>query len=65
MQQAPYGKVAFVNAGVGGKSATVSGLDPRKGYCFRVGAVLRINPGREPNVSWSAPRCIRGAKPRA
>ncbi len=33
-------------------------LDPARGYCFRVGAVLAVG-----SYAWSDYRCIRGATP--
>jgi len=42
----------------GSTSIAVEGLESRTGYCFQVGAVVEL--GR---VVWSAPACIRGARP--
>lgn len=42
-------------------TAAVTGLDPHKGYCFEVGAVVRL--GNPSTIAWSAPACIRGAAP--
>jgi hypothetical protein len=45
----------------GSTSTTVTGLDPRKGYCFKVGALVAET---QPSVTmaWSQPACIRGAQ---
>lgn len=44
-------------------STTISGLDPAKGYCFVVGAMVAMGQGdKQPaTVAWSKPACIRGA----
>jgi len=65
VQRAPWGQSQIVSAGIGGVTATVAHLNPRLGYCFRVGAVLRINSNGPADVSWSAPFGIRGARCRA
>ncbi|MDR0344414.1 MAG: fibronectin type III domain-containing protein, partial [Nocardiopsaceae bacterium] len=39
--------------------ATITGLRPGKGYCFQVGAVVRL--GNPSTVAWSRPACVRGA----
>ena len=40
-------------------TTTATGLNPRKGYCFEVGAVVRMSSPS--TVAWSRPACIRGA----
>jgi serine/threonine protein kinase len=44
-------------------STTVSGLDPSKGYCFTVGAMVAMgqSDGQAASIAWSKPACIRGA----
>ena len=44
-------------------STTISGLDPSKGYCFIVGAMVALgqSDGQSATISWSKPACIRGA----
>ncbi|WP_165950389.1 hypothetical protein, partial [Actinomadura sp. GC306] len=58
IRQAPAGTDPLVTAQAGSRSATMPGLRPRTRYCFKVGAVLRLNQGQAPDVSWSAPACI-------
>ncbi|MCO5996725.1 serine/threonine-protein kinase [Actinoallomurus rhizosphaericola] len=45
---------------------TVSGLDPQKGYCFTVGALVAIGQGdgQPATIAWAKPKCIRGATAR-
>ncbi|GAA2416917.1 hypothetical protein GCM10010191_29200 [Actinomadura vinacea] len=65
VQTLPAGSTATVSAGKGARSATVTGLDPKTGYCFRVGALLRLNQGAPATMSWSKPpACIRDARVR-
>ncbi|WP_165975694.1 fibronectin type III domain-containing protein, partial [Actinomadura rubrisoli] len=59
VQRQPAGSQAIVSVPAGSRSATLPGLGPRTGYCFKVGAVLRLNQGKAPDVSWSAPACLR------
>jgi serine/threonine-protein kinase PknK len=44
-------------------STTISGLDPSKGYCFTVGAIVALGQsnGQRATIAWSKPACIRGA----
>lgn len=42
-------------------TTTVTGLDPKAGYCFQVGAL--VAEGNPSAVAWSKPACIRGAFP--
>jgi serine/threonine-protein kinase PknK len=44
-------------------STTISGLDPSKGYCFTVGAIVALgqSDGQAATIAWSRPACIRGA----
>jgi hypothetical protein len=44
-------------------STTISGLDPTKGYCFTVGAIVALGQsnGQAATIAWSKPACIRGA----
>jgi serine/threonine protein kinase len=44
-------------------STTISGLDPSKGYCFTVGAIVALgqSDGQAATIAWSKPACIRGA----
>jgi hypothetical protein len=44
-------------------STTISGLDPAKGYCFTVGAIVALgqSDGQQATIAWSKPACIRGA----
>jgi serine/threonine-protein kinase PknK len=44
-------------------STTISGLDPAKGYCFIVGAIVALgqSDGQSATIAWSKPACIRGA----
>ncbi|POM23295.1 Serine/threonine-protein kinase PknK [Actinomadura rubteroloni] len=53
---------AVVSAGNGAQAVTVTGLNAKRGYCFRVGALLRVNQGKAADVSWSSPVCVRGAR---
>ncbi len=46
------------------RTATVPGLRPKVRYCFKVGAVLRLNEGQAPDVAWSKPACDP-ARPRS
>jgi hypothetical protein len=62
VQQQPAGSAPIVPVKSDSRSATVSGLRPKTAYCFRVGAVLRLNQGKAPDVSWSAPACVNKAK---
>ncbi|MEV0614198.1 protein kinase [Nonomuraea sp. NPDC050404] len=57
IQQAPGDRL--VSAAAGGSTHTMGGLDPAKGYCFKVGTVVRL--GRPSSVAWSTTLCIRGA----
>jgi len=63
VQQVASGQAAaaltFLDRGT--MTAMVSGLDPRGGYCFRVGALVAT--GSPATISWSQPVCIRGAIP--
>jgi serine/threonine-protein kinase PknK len=47
-------------------STTISGLDPKKGYCFTVGAIVALgqSDGQPATIAWSKPACIRGATAR-
>jgi serine/threonine-protein kinase PknK len=47
------------SVGTGTETALVTGLNPAKGYCFEVGAVIQF--GNPSIVAWSAPACTRGA----
>ncbi|TDC78812.1 serine/threonine-protein kinase [Actinomadura sp. 7K507] len=58
IQQKPVGAEPLVTAPPGSRSATMTGIAPGTRYCFKVGTVLRLNEGRAPDVSWSAPACI-------
>ena len=62
IQRIPAGGKAVVQP-VGGSdattTATITGLSPGKGYCFQVGAVVRL--GNPSTVAWSRPACVRGA----
>lgn len=62
IQQQPAGTTPIVTVKAGSRSATMPGLRPNTLYCFKVGAVLRLNQGRAPDVSWSAPACVPKAK---
>ncbi|MGH3378073.1 MAG: hypothetical protein ACRDP6_25405, partial [Actinoallomurus sp.] len=44
-------------------STTISGLDPSRGYCFTVGAIVALGQsnGQAATIAWSKPACIRGA----
>jgi hypothetical protein len=44
-------------------NATISGLDPSKGYCFVVGSIVALGQtdGQPASIAWSKPACIRGA----
>lgn len=55
-----------VAPGNGATNAAFGGLNPRTGYCFQAGAVLRAatTAGGAPTVAWSKPFCIRGAHAR-
>ncbi|WP_165969156.1 serine/threonine-protein kinase [Actinomadura sp. KC06] len=65
VQQQPAGTSPIVAVKAGARSATVPGLRPKTAYCFKVGAVLRLNDGKAPDVAWSAPACVNKAKKRA
>ncbi|MES9543712.1 protein kinase [Actinomadura sp. NPDC000600] len=65
VQQQPAGTKPIVAVKAGSHSATMPGLRPKTAYCFKVGAVLRLNPGRAPDVAWSAPACVGRKKKRA
>ncbi|MFG2089825.1 MULTISPECIES: protein kinase [unclassified Spirillospora] len=58
IQRHPAGAEPLITVRAGSRAATVPGLRPGTRYCFKVGAVLRLNPGQAPDVSWSAPTCI-------
>lgn len=58
VQRQPADGDPLVTAQAGSRTATVPGLRPGTRYCFKVGAVLRLNPGQAPDVSWSAPACL-------
>jgi hypothetical protein len=59
LQQGPGSAKVATPLGKEATSARVVGLDPAKGYCFRVGVVLEINTSS--TIAWSPPRCMRGA----
>ena len=42
---------------------TITGLDPKKGYSFTVGAIVALGQsnGEPATIAWSKPACIRGA----
>ncbi|XRQ13681.1 protein kinase domain-containing protein [Actinomadura welshii] len=61
VQRKPAGSNPLVTVQAGSSTATMPGLRPGTRYCFKVGAVLRLNPGQAPDVSWSAPACINNA----
>lgn len=44
-------------------TVTLSGLDPAKGYCFTVGALVALgqSDGQPATIAWSKPKCIRDA----
>ncbi|MDN3357634.1 serine/threonine-protein kinase [Actinomadura sp. DC4] len=44
-------------------STTISGLNPAKGYCFTVGAIVALgqSDGQPATIAWARPACIRGA----
>ncbi|GAA2106884.1 serine/threonine-protein kinase [Actinomadura alba] len=56
IQRAPAGTQPVTSAGTGAMTATVTGLQARTRYCFRVGALLV--PGTPPTIGWSAYRCV-------
>ncbi|WP_329521427.1 serine/threonine-protein kinase [Spirillospora sp. NBC_01491] len=62
VQQLPRGRTEFVTVQPGSRSATVPGLNPKVRYCFQVGAVLRLNPGKPADIAWSSRACTRPAK---
>ncbi|MFA1545356.1 protein kinase domain-containing protein [Actinomadura chokoriensis] len=62
VQRRPAGSQPITTVPAGSRSATVPGLRPKTAYCFKVGAVLRLNQGRAPDVAWSAPACVHPAK---
>ncbi|MFC4051796.1 protein kinase [Actinomadura syzygii] len=62
IQQQPAGTTPIVTVKAGSRSATMPGLRPNTVYCFKVGAVLRLNQGRAPDVAWSAPACVPKGK---
>jgi serine/threonine-protein kinase PknK len=43
---------------------TITGLDPTKGYCFKVGSMVALGQanGQPATIAWSKAACIRGAK---
>ena len=47
-------------------NTTISGLDPKKGYCFTVGAIVALgqSDGQAATIAWSKPACVRGATAR-
>ncbi len=57
----PFGS-GLRSVGTGVDAALITGLNPAKGYCFEVGAVVQF--GDPSIVAWSAPTCIRGASAR-
>ncbi|HEY9525162.1 MAG TPA: serine/threonine-protein kinase [Thermopolyspora sp.] len=59
LQQAPGRAKPATPLAKAADSARVTGLDPQKGYCFRVGVVLEINSSS--TIAWSSIRCVRGA----
>ncbi|WP_242906842.1 serine/threonine-protein kinase [Actinomadura terrae] len=59
VQRQPAGSRAILSVPAGQRSATVANLRPKAAHCFKVGAVLRLNQGSAPDVSWSAPACVR------
>ncbi|MGP4023262.1 protein kinase domain-containing protein [Actinomadura sp. 3N407] len=65
IQQHPAGSEPLITVPAGSRAATVPGLRPNTRYCFKVGAVLRLNQGRAPDVSWSAPACTPKGKKRS
>ncbi|MEV5750767.1 serine/threonine-protein kinase [Actinoallomurus sp. NPDC052308] len=61
LQQVPAGSTGPRPLRAGTTTTTVVQLDPKTGYCFRVGAVVVF--GQPSVVAWSKPACIRGAIP--
>ncbi|WP_433336935.1 protein kinase domain-containing protein [Spirillospora sp. CA-294931] len=61
VQPLPAGSAQTIPAGQGAKSAAVPQLDPKRPYCFRVGALLRLNQDAAADVSWSQRVCVRAA----
>jgi serine/threonine protein kinase len=62
LQPTPAGQLSVQTLPPGATSDTVTGLDPRVGYCFVVGPVLRLGVGGGAAiVAWSAPQCVRDA----
>jgi serine/threonine protein kinase len=49
----------------GANTYEVPGLDPSRGYCFRVGVILGSDPTTGAISAWSDYACIRGARPPA
>ncbi|WP_433472922.1 protein kinase domain-containing protein [Spirillospora sp. CA-142024] len=64
IQQQPAGSKPIVTVAAGSRSATFPGVRPNVVHCFKVGAVLRLNQGQAPDVSWSQPACIGKGKKR-
>ncbi|MQY09571.1 serine/threonine-protein kinase [Actinomadura macrotermitis] len=64
VQKKPADGTPVVTAGNGVQTVTVTGLRAGHGYCFRVGALLRVNQGRAADVAWSAPACVNRARAR-
>ncbi|MCW2948322.1 MAG: hypothetical protein JWR24_5039 [Actinoallomurus sp.] len=44
-------------------NTTISGLDPAKGYCFKVGSMVALgqSDGQSATIAWSRAACVRGA----
>jgi hypothetical protein len=61
LQRSPADPAGLRALGDGARTTTVTGLDPKEGYCFTVGAVVAF--GSPSAVAWSRPACIRGAVP--
>jgi protein kinase-like protein len=67
VQRTPSEGRAVISAGTGATSVTVKKLRRERGYCFRVGAVLRAATAQSPKpvIAWAPPKCLRGARLRA
>jgi serine/threonine-protein kinase PknK len=62
VQQAPTaeGQPPLTILNPGRRSHVATGLDPARGYCFRVGVLVSIGSGQPGVVSWADPVAVRG-----